>query len=375
MYNHAFTCTVCDWKSKPDISLLKCTKCHNPLKIEYFNEKNSPSIFPYLQNIPVLTPISSLDQYISLGEGSTPIINLPNIFSNLNISLKAKLEFLNPTGSFKDRGSAMMLSMLKQMKVQDIVEDSSGNAGGSISAYSSRAGINAHIFVPESAPKPKVDQIKIYGAQTYSIAGTRDETTIAAEKFVREKKFVYASHNLNPYFIEGTKFAGYEIYDYFKNDMPDHIIIPVGNGSLYIGIWKALKELENSGLSFDFPKLHAIQSENVMPLVNASKGIPWNTLDAKPTIAGGIAVSNPPRKSEIMNVLRDSSGTAISISESEISKYQIELAQKEGIYCEPTCATSFAAIPKLISKKVISTEEKILIPITGFGLKDIPPSM
>ena len=144
----------------------------------------------------------------------------------------------------------MMLSMLKQMKVQDIVEDSSGNAGGSISAYSSRAGINAHIFVPESAPKPKVDQIKIYGAQTYSIAGTRDETTIAAEKFVREKKFAYASHNLNPYFIEGTKFAGYEIYDYFKNDMPDHIIIPVGNGSLYIGIWKALKELENSGLSF-----------------------------------------------------------------------------------------------------------------------------
>ena len=375
MYNHAFTCTVCDWKSKPDISLLKCTKCHNPLKIEYFNEKNSPSIFPYLQNIPVLTPISSLDQYISLGEGSTPIINLPNIFSNLNISLRAKLEFLNPTGSFKDRGSAMMLSMLKQMKVQDIVEDSSGNAGGSISAYSSRAGINAHIFVPESAPKPKVDQIKIYGAQTYSIAGTRDETTIAAEKFVREKKFVYASHNLNPYFIEGTKFAGYEIYDYFKNDMPDHIIIPVGNGSLYIGIWKALKELENSGLSFDFPKLHAIQSENVMPLVNASKGIPWNTLDAKPTIAGGIAVSNPPRKSEIMNVLRDSCGTAISISESEISKYQIELAKKEGIYCEPTCATSFAAIPKLISKKVISTEEKILIPITGFGLKDIPPSM
>ncbi len=142
---------------------------------------------------------------------------------------------------------------------------------------------------------------------------------------------------------------------------------------MYIGIWKALKELKNSGIEFDFPKLHAIQSENVMPLVNSFTGTPWNTLNAKPTIASGIAISNPPRKSEIMNVLKDSCGTAISINEKEIVKYQIELAQKEGIYCEPTCATALAAIPKLVSQKIISSGQDVLIPITGFGLKDTAP--
>lgn len=373
MYNHIFACTICDWESDPKITLLKCESCHSPIEVKYKSNGSNTKMFSHLGTIPVLSPISDLKQYISLGEGNTPIISFTDIFSSLNISVKAKLEFLNPTGSFKDRGSAMMISMLKQMGVQNIVEDSSGNAGGSISAYSARAGITAHIFVPDTAPKPKVDQIKIYGSKTYSISGTRDETTDAAEKFVSENHFVYASHNLNPYFIEGTKITGYEIYNHFRKKMPDHIIIPVGNGSLYIGIWKALKELENSGIKFNFPKLHAIQSENVMPLVNSFKGTPWNTLDAKPTIAGGIAVSNPPRRSEIMNVLKDSCGTAISINEKEIVKYQIELAQKEGIYCEPTCATALAAIPKLVSQKIISLGQDVLIPITGFGLKDTAP--
>ena len=197
MYNHIFVCPMCNWQSNPNITLLRCQECNNPLQIKYIPNTNSSKIFSYLKNISVMSPISDLSKYISLGEGNTPTIRLNNIFADLNISLTAKLEFLNPTGSFKDRGSSMMLSMLKQMGVENIVEDSSGNAGGSISAYSSRAGINAHIFVPKSAPKPKVDQIKIYGAKTHSIDGTRDEPTSAAEKFVQEKGFVYASHNLN----------------------------------------------------------------------------------------------------------------------------------------------------------------------------------
>ena len=375
MYNHIFVCPMCNWQSNPNITLLRCQECNNPLQIKYNSNTHSLKIFSHLKNISVMNPISDLSKYISLGEGNTPTIRLNNIFADLNISLNTKLEFLNPTGSFKDRGSSMMLSMLKQMGVENIVEDSSGNAGGSISAYSSRAGIHAHIFVPKSAPKPKVDQIKIYGAKTHSIDGTRDETTSAAEKFVKEKGFVYASHNLNPYFLEGTKITGYEIYDYFKNDMPDHIVIPVGNGSLYIGIWKAFRELQDSGLSLKLPKLHAIQTENVMPIVSSFTGNNWNTSYAKPTIAGGIAVSKPPRIFEIMKVIKDSKGTATSINESAISEYQIKLAQKEGIYCEPTCATSFAAIPKLVEGNVISSGEKVLIPITGFGLKDTAPNM
>ena len=373
MYNHIFACTMCDWESDPKITLLKCELCHSPIEVKYKPNTVNTKVFDHLKTIPVLSPISDLRQYISLGEGNTPTIFLSDIFSDLNISVKAKLEFLNPTGSFKDRGSAMMISMLKQMKIQNIVEDSSGNAGGSISAYSARADITAHIFVPDATPKPKVDQIQIYGAQTYSISGTRDDTALAAEKFVEKNNFVYASHNLNPYFIEGTKIAGYEIYDQFKDNMPDHIVMPVGNGSLYIGIWKAFKELKDLGLPFKLPKLHAIQTENIMPLVSSFTGTPWNTSNAKPTIAGGIAVSNPARLSQIMHILKDTKGTAIAVKEADITKSQITLAKSEGIYCEPTCATAFAAIPKLISQKVISSGQEILIPITGFGLKDTAP--
>ena len=318
-------------------------------------------------------PISEQLNYLSLGEGNTPIVELRNISTLMGGQIYSKMEFMNPTGSFKDRGSAIMISALKDMNVSEIVEDSSGNAGASISAYSARAGIKAHIFAPSTAPKPKLEQIAVYGAQTHLIEGARDASTKAAILYATSNSIPYASHNLSPFFIEGTKLFSHEIYRDLRGDLPDHIVIPVGNGSLFLGAWKGFSELKEQGLITHIPRLHCIQAQSVMPIVSAASGKKWGPNDVKPTIAGGIAVGSPPRLKQVTKVLKLSDGISMSVSENEIREWQLLLAKQEGIYLEPTSAAAFAGTKKLINTKVIQKSDSVLIPITGFGLKDNPP--
>jgi len=320
-------------------------------------------------------PISERTNYLSLGEGNTPIVELRNIGNLVGGQIHSKMEFMNPTGSFKDRGSAIMISALKDMNVSEIVEDSSGNAGASISAYSARAGIKAHIFAPSTAPKPKLDQIAVYGAQTHLIEGARDDSTKAAILYATSNSIPYASHNLSPFFIEGTKLFAHEIYRDMNGNLPDHIVIPVGNGSLFLGAWKGFSELKKQGHINQIPKLHCIQAQSVMPIVSAASGKKWGSDDVKPTIAGGIAVGSPPRLKQVTRVLKSSTGTSMSVSENEIKKWQLLLANQEGLYIEPTSAAAFAGTEKLIDTKIIQKSDSVLIPITGFGLKDNPPEL
>jgi threonine synthase len=318
-------------------------------------------------------PVSNRADYVSLGEGDTPIINLPHISNIVGGQISSKMEFMNPTGSFKDRGTAVMISALKNMDVSEIVEDSSGNAGASISAYSARAGIKAHIFAPATAPKPKLDQISVYGAETHLIKGTRDDSTKAAILYATSNSIPYASHNLSPFFIEGTKLFAHEIYRDLEEDLPEHIVVPVGNGSLFLGAWKGFSELKELNLVKHIPKLHCVQAESVMPIVSAFSGGKWGPDDVKPTIAGGIAVGSPPRLKQITNVLEMGKGTSIAVSENDIKEWQVILAKEEGIYLEPTSAAAFAGTKHLIDSGAIKNGASILIPITGFGLKDNPP--
>ena len=186
----------------------------------------------------------------------------------------AKLEFMNPTGSFKDRGTATMLSVAMEHGVEAVVEDSSGNAGASVSAYAARAGIEAHVFAPATAPEAKMGQIRVYEASTHPTPGPREASTEAAVDFQRQHGMVYASHNLSPYFVEGTKTFAYEVTHRWAAG-PDHIVIPVGNGSLLLGAWKGYLELISQGAVAQMPKLHAIQAEAVMPLAAAFMGTDW----------------------------------------------------------------------------------------------------
>ena len=370
MPHFEFKCTECFKNYKADPQTLRCGTCSGTLSVKYANSKKQTSsqVGDGMLDMPI--PLCSLSEYLSLGEGNTPIVSMPNISTMLETEIYATLEFMNPTGSFKDRGTAMMISALKSKGVSEIVEDSSGNAGASVSAYATRAGIKAHIFAPLSAPQTKLNQIKIYGSILHEVDGSRDETTQAAEEFVENKSLVYASHNLSPFFIEGTKTFGYEIFNDFDREIPENIVVPVGNGSLYLGIWKALEELKEKRLIKTLPKLHCIQAENVNPIASNKT---LSKSEIKSTVAGGIAVGSPPRKSEVQSVLRRSKGLANSVKEASILEWQIKLAKHEGLFCEPTSAAAFAGLENLINANQINKNERVLVPITGSGLKDIFP--
>ena len=373
MNSHTFLCSSCSTICRANSSILNCLSCKSPLFVTYSSQNTDIHDSKYCSGVNIPLPISHTDDFVSLGEGNTPLVRLNNINESLGVNITVKLESSNPTGSFKDRGTSMMLSMLKMDGARNIVEDSSGNAGASIAAYAAKAGIKAHIFTPSKAPQPKLDQIRVYGAILHIVDGTRDQTTEAAIAYQKKTKAVYASHNLNPYFIEGTKIFAYELYNELGGNLPSNIVMPVGNGSLYLGTWKGFMELKRKELIDDLPKLHCAQSMSVEPLTAAFMGNHWDQSMIKPTRASGIAVSLPPRQHQIIEAMRDSGGAAISVSEEEILDWQLKLSSKEGLFVEPTSATAFAGAIRLIKEGHINSNSTLLIPVTGSGLKDISP--
>ena len=360
-------CSECAAKCAADMTTLQCIECGSALDTAYA---------PSAQNghdHAAPSPLHFPDNAVTLGEGGTPVVRLHNLGGQLGIQhLYAKLEFMNPTGSFKDRGAAVMMSVAKELGVSEVVEDSSGNAGASVAAYAARAGIRARIFAPANAPTAKLDQIAVYGAPTHLIDGNRQAVTDAAIDFASRNSLVYASHNLSPYFIEGTKTFAYEIVEQFGADPPQNIVTPVGNGSLFIGAHKGFRELQQGGRLSDIPTMHAVQARAVMPLVAAFTGAS-NTATSGGTVAGGIAVSNPPRIRQALQVLRDTGGSAVAVDEADILRWHSLLAEREGIFVEPTSAAAFAGMEALITNGIIRQSESVLVAVTGFGLKDAIP--
>ncbi|MDE2899070.1 MAG: pyridoxal-phosphate dependent enzyme [Chloroflexota bacterium] len=310
---------------------------------------------------------------ISLGEGDTPIVPLQRWGSAHGLPrVLAKLEYVSPTGSFKDRGAAAVIAVLAWAGVDAIVEDSSGNAGAAMAAYAARAGLRARIFVPESAPAAKRDQIAGYGAQVVAVAGTREDVATAAEHAAHAPGVAYASHARHPAFVEGTKTFGLEIAAALADDPPLHIVLPVGNGGLLLGAFKAYGELAASGHRVSLPRLHAAQTTACAPLAAAFAAGAEAPLSvqAQPTVAGGVAVGRPARGVEVLAAIRASGGSAVQIDDGTARRTRAELSRLEGLDLEYTSAVGFAAASQLRTSGVIGSNDRVLIAATGIGLKD-----
>ena len=310
---------------------------------------------------------------VSLGEGDTPIVPLSRWGSAHGLPrVLAKLEYVSPTGSFKDRGAAAVIAVLAGTGVSSIVEDSSGNAGAAMAAYAARAGLRAQIFVPESAPAAKRDQIAGYGAEVVAVAGTRDDVATAAEHAAHAPDVAYASHARHPAFVEGTKTFGLEIAAALADDPPLHIILPVGNGGLLLGAFKAYGELAQAGFQAPMPRLHAAQASACAPLAaafSAGADMPLR-IQARPTVAGGVAVGRPARGGEVLAAIRLSGGSVIEIDDEQARLTRAELARLEGLDLEYTSAVAFSAAARLRDSGVIGPHDRVLIAATGSGLKD-----
>lgn len=305
-------------------------------------------------------PLPKEAQCVSLGEPITPI--LPVIF---NTGLKAiiKQDQLFATGSYKDRGSAILISLLKSLGAQKVVQDSSGNAGASIAAYAARAKLGCTIYLPKDTSEAKVMQMRAAGAQICKIEGNRQETAEAT--FNAAQGQVYASHCYHPAFFHGTKTFAYEMAEQYNWKLPDAVILPAGNGTLLIGCYIGFTELYALGITSKIPKLIAVQAEACNPLYSVFHGEP-PIQNYGNTMAEGIAIPNPIRASQMLEAVKKTNGTFISVSEIEIEQAWKEVAAK-GFYIEPTSAATIAGLLKY-GKSVENTGELASL-FSGNGLK------
>jgi threonine synthase len=301
---------------------------------------------------------------VTLGEGWTSLARAQ--WDDMPVLMK--LDYLMPSGSFKDRGMTVMVSYLKSRGLTHVLEDSSGNAGASLSAYCAAAGIRCRILVPETASYPKIAQIAACGAEVVTIKGARQDVADAA--LAMSSEIFYASHNWQPFFAEGTKTLAYELWEQLGFRAPDNVVVPVGYGANVLGCDRGFSELLRNGEISRMPRLFGVQAANCAPYYAAFRAGVDHFVPAPvgATIAEGIASSKPTRMREVLAPVRASGGEIVAVTEDEIVRALAGLASK-GYYVEPTSAAAAAGLSQLIGRGVIKRDETTVLVLTGSGLK------
>jgi threonine synthase len=307
------------------------------------------------------------DEVISLGEGGTPLV--PHRIGGATAQVKC--EWLMPTGSFKDRGASVMLSLLRAQGVRHVLEDSSGNGGAAIAAYAAAGGMRAKILVPASTSPAKTVQSRAAGAAIELTPGSRQDCAAEAlrQGRARQDGIFYASHNWHPFFLQGTKTLAYELWEDLGFRAPDNIVMPCGAGSNVLGCGIGFGELLRAGAIDRLPRLFAAQPAHCAPIARAFLDEP--AVPPQPTIAEGTAIADPMRLRECLGMLEQSEGGAVMLSEAEIAEATLALA-RSGIHVEPTSAQAAAAFTKLIEAGTIQERETTVLVLTGSGLKSTP---
>lgn len=359
-----YVCSKCGLTADVATRKAKCD-CGGLWKLDYkppkfdlsLIDRDTWSIFRYRAFMPLEGELWS---DISLGEGMTPVIQFDE-------DVLLKMDYFMPTLSFKDRGAAVLIEHCKAIGVDSVVQDSSGNAGNSVAAYCAKSGIDCEIFVPEGTSSKKIAMIESHNSRVNVVPGTRDHCAeVCREKAEKEGKY-YASHVYNPFFYEGTKTYIYEVFEQMHR-IPANLFVPLGNGTLFIGMIKALEELIESGVIEKFPHIVAVQSEYCDPLaeaLHAGEKQPA-AVTPKPTMAEGIAIGEPMRGEEILDYTYKYNIEMITAPEERIMEARMALAAK-GIYCEHTTAATYAAYLKYCELNGKTSD--CLIPMCGAGLK------
>ena len=309
----------------------------------------------------------AVDDPITLGEGGTPLLAR----SLHGAPALLKCDFLMPTGSFKDRGASVMLSMLRAQNVRRVLEDSSGNGGAAVAAYAAAGGLKATVLTPQATSPAKLAQMRAYGAKVELVAGTREDTARAAVG--RAEQTFYASHNWHPFFLQGTKTLAYELWEDLGFRAPDNVVVPCGAGSNVLGCEIGFSELQRAGQIETLPRIFAAQPANCAPIVASFLSGTDQAVETEilPTIAEGTAIARPIRLYEVLGALKETRGGAVMLSEDEIARATLDLAAI-GLYVEPTCAQVATAFGKLLGSGAITPDQTTVLVLTGSGLKATP---
>ena len=361
-----------------------CHECHAPILARYDLAKlrgqldrdefhrRPPGMWRWRE----LLPVSDLSYISSLGEGDTPLLPLPRLGRNFGVSkLWVKDESLNPTASFKARGLSVAVSKAKEVGLQKLVIPTAGNAGGALAAYASRARMKSTAVMPKDTPKAIVNECHLYGANVILVDGLISDCAQVVDEMTSSGEWFSVSTFREPYRLEGKKIMGFELAETFKWRLPDVIIYPTGGGTGLVGMWKAFLELQSLGWLDDsnLPKMISVQSEGCAPVVKAfqsgSKNCEfWENAE---TIAGGIRVPLSLADRLILEILRESDGTAVAVKDVAMIAAQRQLAKQEGIFASPEGAATLAAFNQLLADGTIQSNESVVLFVTASGVKYI----
>jgi threonine synthase len=359
-----------------------CKKCGDILEIKFdlkelaetlngSNWKTKPlSVWRYRD----FMPIHEATKLVTLSEGGTGLHSSLRLGEEIGLkNLYVKNEGENPTGSFKDRGMTVGVTKAVELGARHVVCASTGNTSASLAAYAARAGLKCTVLIPSGKiAYGKLSQAMIHGAKVLQVRGNFDQALEFVLKLAEKHKDIYVLNSINPFRVEGQKSLGYEICEQLNNDAPDRIIIPVGNAGNISAVWKGLTEFHKLGFIKKLPKMTGIQAAGSAPIAQAIKTNSDKIIPVKKpeTVATAIRIGAPVSWKKAVNAIRESHGTAETVTDEEILDAQKMLARVEGIFVEPASASSIAGLKKLVKTGGICKDEKVVCITTGHGLKD-----
>lgn len=377
---HLF-CSACGEEYAPNKLYNLCVSCGKPLMVAYdlakagklLTKDSLKSRVPTLWRYEEVLPVENQKNRVSLGEGFTPLHKAERLGEKYDLkNLYIKDESLNPTQSFKARGMTAAVSMAKELGVKKTAAPSAGNAAGALSAYAALAGMEAYIFVPKDTPKANVIECRALGANVTLVDGLiTDCGKIVAERKEAEGWFDVSTLK-EPYRVEGKKTMGYELAEQLNFELPDVILYPTGGGTGLIGMWKAFDEMEKMGWIGAFrPRMVSVQSEGCAPIVeafrqNLNHGA---EIENAHTVASGLRVPKAIGDFIMLDILRESKGTAVSVSDEDLVKDAVEIGSNEGIFAAPEGGACLSALKKLLETGEVKADERIVLFNTGSGIK------
>ncbi len=369
-------CIDCEWTGAPfDEIRYRCPDCDGLLEVRYadhptFDDFDGHGVWRYADALPV-------ESGVSIEEGNTPLYEVPTIEDETGVNaLRVKHEGMNPTGSFKDRGMTLGVKVAEKLGVSRLACASTGNTSAALACYGARAGTEVLVLLPAGkVAAGKVAQASLHGARILEVDGNFDDCLDIVSELANRGE-AYLLNSLNPFRLEGQKTIGLEIIEQFRDqtgDLPDRIVLPVGNAGNTSALFKAFRELVAAGelTPDEVPVLTGVQAEGAAPMVEAVENDAdeirrWDEVE---TIATAIRIGNPVNSPKALPAIRETGGTAIAVTDEEITDAQRALA-RDGIGVEPASAASVAGLRKLREEGEVSADENVVCLTTGHLLKD-----
>ncbi|HEY9632699.1 MAG TPA: threonine synthase [Coleofasciculaceae cyanobacterium] len=373
-------CSLCNKQHEPR-RLYNLCNCGKPLMVAYDLDRAQESLTreslrdrsPTLWRYEEVLPVEDRSNRITLGEGMTPLLKAERLGERLGLHhLYIKDESLNPTASFKARGMAVAVSMAKELGATKLAVPSAGNAAGALAAYAAKAGLEAFIFMPKDTPKANIIECEQTGAHVTLVDGLiTDCGRIVGERKTAEGWFDVSTLK-EPYRVEGKKTMGYELAEQFGWELPDVILYPTGGGTGLIGMWKAFDEMERMGwIGSQRPRMISVQAEGCAPIVRAFEtGLKSGAEIANAhTIASGLRVPRAIGDFIMLDILRQSGGRAIAVTDEDLLAAVKEIGAAEGLFVAPEGGACLPALKQLIDRGEVSRDERVVLFNTGSGLK------